>query len=42
MIWVLPIHALERCDLDFSNIEFETTWIEIKKRKSKNIMWKYI
>ena len=30
--------TLERCDLNISNIEFETTWIEIKTKNSKNIV----
>ena len=28
---------IERCDLNTENVEFETTWIEIKN-KSKNIV----
>ena len=31
--------TVERCDL--IDAEFETTWIEIKNKNSKN-MWKYI
>ena len=29
---------VERCDLNINNIELETTWIEIKNKKSKNIV----
>ena len=30
--------TIERCDLNISNVEFETTWIEIKNKNSKNIV----
>ena len=30
--------SLERYDLNIKNVEFETTWIEIKNKKSKNIV----
>ena len=30
--------VLERCDLNISNIESETTWIEIKNKNNKNIV----
>ena len=30
--------ALEHCDLNTSNVEFETVWIEIKNKFSKNIV----
>ena len=36
------LDKIERCDLNISNLEFETTWIEIKNKNSKNIMWLYI
>ena len=29
---------IERCDLNISSLEFETTWIEIKNKNSKNII----
>ena len=30
--------SLERYDLNIKNVEYETTWIEIKNKKSKNIV----
>ena len=36
------LDKIEWCDLNISNLEFETTWIEIKNKNSKNIMWLYI
>ena len=30
--------TVERCDLHTNNVEFETTWIEIKNKFSKNIV----
>ena len=30
--------TIERCDLNISNVGFETTWIEIKNKNSKNIV----
>ena len=30
--------SVERCDLNTENVEFETTWIEIKNKGSKNIV----
>ena len=35
-------HTVERCDLNINDTEFETTWIEIKNKNSKNIVWKHI
>ena len=32
------VDTIERCDLNISNVEFETTWIEIKNKNSKNIV----
>ena len=32
------LDKIERCDLNTSNLEFETTWIEIKNKNSKNII----
>ena len=31
-------HTVERCDLNINDTEFETTWIEIKNKNSKNII----
>ena len=31
-------YSIERCDLNTENVEFETTWIEIKNKRSKNIV----
>ena len=31
-------HTVERCDLNINDTEFETTWIEIKNKNSKNIV----
>ena len=31
--------TVERRYLNINNAEFETTWIEIKNKNSKNIMW---
>ena len=30
--------SIERCDLNTENVEFKTTWIEIKNKRSKNIV----
>ena len=30
--------SLERCDPNIKNVEFETMWIEIKNKNSKNIV----
>ena len=30
--------SIERCDLNTEDVEFETTWIEIKNKRSKNIV----
>ena len=30
--------TIECCDLNISNVEFETTWIEIKNKNSKNLV----
>ena len=30
--------SIERCDLNTGNVEFETTWIKIKNKRSKNIV----
>ena len=32
------LDKIERCDLNISNLEFETTWIEIKNKNSKIII----
>ena len=32
-------NTIERNDLNANNAEFESTWIEIKNKNSKNIMW---
>ena len=34
----ISFDSLECCHLNINNIEFETTWIEIKNKKSKNIV----
>ena len=31
-------HTVEHCDLNINDTEFETTWIEIKNKNSKNIV----
>ena len=37
------VEAMERCDLKISDLEFESTWVEIKNDKRKNIIigWIY-
>ena len=32
-------NTIERNGLNANNAEFESTWIEIKNKNSKNIMW---
>ena len=30
--------SIKRCDLNTEKVEFETTWVEIKNKRSKNIV----
>ena len=34
--------TIARSELNVNNVEYESTWIEIKNKNSKNIMWYYI
>ena len=37
----MNFHTIDLSELNVNNVEYESTWIEIKNKNSKNIMWYY-